>query len=218
MNFTEPFPYAYRLNSVTKTKGDTNMKKFLAFILSVVCVAGIFTACTTANNDSAQASDNSAQEEQVPNPIVEFDSAKELAAETKLNVQLPDSVSDVSYSAIIDGEDEPIAQADFLYSDKECLYRMQYAAEMTDTSGVYQEYDKTEEIEITKTSADNASTDGSESTVSNSTESTQKCTLKYTEGEYGIALWYDENTSITYSLSMDNCTAQELKDLVTALV
>ena len=188
------------------------MKKFLAFILSIICVAGIFTACTTANNTS------SAGDDQTPNPIVEFDSAKELAAETKLNVQLPDSVSDISYSAIMGGEDEPIAQADFLYGEKQCTYRMQYAKEMTDISGVYQEYDKTEEIEITETSADSASTDGADATTSNTTESTQKCTLKYTEGEYGIALWYDENTSITYCVSMDNCTAQELKDLVTALV
>lgn len=177
------------------------MKKALLFIALILITAFIFTACATPQ------AVNNINTANMENPVVQFEDAKTLAQETNLNIILPDTVSNISYSAIINSEDEPIAQADFIYNDKQCTLRMQFADSSTDITGVYEDFENTEYID--SVSLQSAAEENADSTV---------YTLKYTEGGYGIVLWYDHARLAACSISMENCTREDLISLAGSII
>ena len=145
------------------------------------------SADSTDSSDSAEDSDST----QAANPWTESD-REGVATATGFDLEAPDGATDVAYSYM---EEDGLAQMSYTEDDIEWTYRMQFADELTDISGIEMDW-----------------MDVSDGTVSDRTAKYYSyCTLNDDSVEdVQMVNWYDIVPGVTYSLS---ATATDLNGL-----
>jgi hypothetical protein len=152
-----------------KNPEEDFMKKNFAILLSLLMVFSL-GACAAENGQT------------LPNPAE--DATAEVILETLgITFNLPEGVSDASYSIITvdDDQEHRMAQVEFTLNGQEICYRIQPAEELSDNTGMYFEWENTEE---------------------NATVGTCPAILSWNEDAEGICCWYDETTGLLYSVSV----------------
>jgi hypothetical protein len=159
------------------------MKKILASLLSLLMILS-FGACAAENGET------------LPNPITDS-TAEEILETLGIEFSLPEGASDAAYSIIgVEGEN-PIAQVKFTLDGKEINCRIQPAEELYDNTGMYYEWENTEE---------------------NAAVGTCPATLRWNEDAEGICFWYDEAAGLLYSVSVtEGASAEYLTKLAEML-
>lgn len=132
----------------------------------------------------------------VPNPLREA-TPEEILDEVGAWMQPPENAGLISWF-LTDG-DSPMGEMLFVLDDVECSYRAQAAGELVDISGVNYALELRETMDI----------GGNEGVIE---------TYADEEASVGVALWYDDEAAITYSLAMmSDATVESLLDLARTL-
>lgn len=150
------------------------MKKFFTLLLSLLMVLS-FGACAAKDGET------------LPNPITDS-TAEEILETLGIAFSLPEGASDAAYSIIGAEGENPIAQVKFTLDGKEINCRIQPAEELYDNTGMYYEWETTEE---------------------NAMVGTCPAILSWNEGAEGICYWYDEAAGLLYSVSVTEGASPE---------
>lgn len=164
------------------------MKK-LSMVLLVLSVFAL-AACTP--KQPAQQPESSTQLE---NPVKEVQSIEEIQKKLgdDISISLPEGASDSNYSII----DDKIGQIHFSWEGDSFNLRVQKTDELEDISGVYAEFENTQELLM----------------------GDYPYTVRYNEGKEGISQWYDQASRTTYCVSMDTgATQAKLEAVSIALI
>lgn len=160
------------------------MKKI--FITALILIMALsLSAC---GNKPAAGEDNTGSEDSstITNPVSES-TAQNIYDQLGISFDIPDRAADVSYSIIDTGEDNGIAQAQFTLDGVSCYYRIVSAAGLEDISGMYYSWTTEEDCQI------NGSTGN----------------LKYISGQQGVCFWYNGDSGLLYSISVESGASSE---------
>ena len=144
---------------------------------------------------SPEASTQPEQTAGMANPWKTVADADEAASVTGLTMSaLPDGASDAAYSVM---ESDKTAQVTFTWNGDVYTYRMAPGTPETDLSGMFVEFDNTEDL----------------------TWKDHPFTVSYNEGKEGKSVWRDEGTDVTCSVTMsDGATRDKLAEVSKALI
>jgi hypothetical protein len=193
------------------------MKKIISILAAILLLITAIFACqpkAEAQTTVGTAVQTAVRSEQkigqgVVNPLTSYQSLDEMLASTPgiLMADAPAGATDVSYDTITGGTVSPIAQILFTLNGDSYTYRAAACAEeakMQDIAGVYEEFDKSEQL-----TSDANLTDGG------------TYRLEYTLGStMGLATWYYGPAACQYSLfTKTGCgTDQKIEEVVDELL
>ncbi len=169
------------------------MRKKLVLVMAAMAISTAAAGCakhekiatpvaeTTEAAESSDAAKTEAEAEGMANPWTTSDREGVLAA-TGFDMEAPEGATDVVYSYM---EDDMLAQMDYTLDGMVFIYRMQFANEFTDISGMYYTWDAEEDGVVTNREAKYYNYVGSE-----------------TEDGVQVVNWYDAVPGVMYSLSV----------------
>lgn len=166
------------------------MKKLIA-LFSVVCLMMLLCAC--GKQEVPQPDEPADGGTAVVNPMHES-SQEAILQELGLSFQIPAGAENVAFWTI--GSDPVLAQMNFTFDGDEYTYRVSTNSGNEDISGMYYEWEQTEETSVGGLTAE----------------------VKWIDWNQGVISWYDVVPGIQYSLSQDtNATFNSLEIMANAL-
>ncbi len=174
-----------------KKKRKIKMKKKLIALVSAVCLIMMLSACGKQNVPQPdEPVDGGAA---VVNPMHES-SQEAILQELGLSFQIPAGAENVAFWTI--GSNPVLAQMDFTFDGDKYTYRISTDSGNEDISGMYYEWEQTEETTVGGLTAE----------------------VKWIDWNQGVISWYDAAPGIQYSLSQDtNATFNSLEIMANAL-
>lgn len=166
------------------------MKKFIALV-SAVCLMTLLPAC--GKQEVPQPDEPVDGGAAVVNPMHES-SQEAILQELGLSFQIPAGAENVAFWTI--GSDPVLAQMNFTFDGDEYVYRISTDSGNKDISGMYYEWEQTEETSVGGLAGE----------------------AKWIDWNQGVISWYDAAPGIQYSLSQDtNATFNSLEIMANAL-
>lgn len=167
-------------------------------MLAVICACLLMMTSVSALAESGLAG--------MPNPMVEA-TADEIAQKLNVTVKLPENAQDAAY--FLYDVSPAMGEVQFTVDGIAYTYRVSEATAFEDISGMYVEFDATEEVSmgIVPIGEDGTCPCGPDAACEACDEDFCTCRevdgeLRITEGAEGVALWFDEANGRMYSLSM----------------
>ena len=171
------------------------MKKLIA-LFSAVCLMTLLCACgkqEVPQPDEPAVGEPAVGGTTVVNPMHES-SQEAILQELGLSFQIPAGAENVAFWTI--GSDPILAQMNFTFDGDEYTYRVSTNSGNEDISGMYYEWEQTEETSVGGLTAE----------------------VKWIDWNQGVISWYDVVPGIQYSLSQDtNATFNSLEIMANAL-
>ncbi len=176
-------------------------KKMVVLIIGVMGL--MLAACGSQDNGTGEINENTeaSYSKGMANPWIDSDEEGVLEA-TGVNVIAPEGATNVLYSYM---PSEGMAQLNFNMDGAMWVYRVQPAEKLEDISGVYYEWNFTEETTVAGMEAMNYSyTSEQEGEFIDNIESTR------------VVNWYDAENKVTYSLYVSGIDINGLDNIVYA--